>query len=194
MSLRFTVLASGSSGNASLIEADGFGLLIDAGLGPRQLASRLAAVGSSWSAVHAVLLTHTHTDHWKDRTLAQLCRRRIPFYCHPDSHGELQTYSPGFMDLASEGLVRPFESGDDFVVAQGLRCRALPLRHDSGAHSASESKGRATCSAERRRLVTSPTSAVGTRLLPITSRMWICWPWSSITTWRWNWPADGRRA
>lgn len=133
MSLRFTVLASGSSGNASLIEADGFGLLIDAGLGPRQLASRLAAVGSSWSAVQAVLLTHTHSDHWKDRTLAQLCRRRILFYCHPDSHCELQTYSPAFMDLASEGLVRPFESGEDFVVAQGLRCRALPLRHDSGA-------------------------------------------------------------
>jgi phosphoribosyl 1,2-cyclic phosphodiesterase len=133
MSLRFTVLASGSSGNASLVEADGFGLLIDAGLGPRQLAARLAAAGSSWSAVQAVLLTHTHSDHWKDRTLAHLCRRRIPLYCHADSHSDLQTYSPAFLELTAEGLVRPFESGEEFVVAQGLRCRPLPLRHDSGA-------------------------------------------------------------
>jgi phosphoribosyl 1,2-cyclic phosphodiesterase len=133
MSLRFTVLASGSSGNASLVEADGFGLLIDAGLGPRQLADRLAAAGSSWSAVQAVLLTHTHSDHWKDRTLAHLCRRRIPLYCHADSHSDLQTYSPAFLELTAEGLVRPFESGEEFVVAQGLRCRPLPLRHDSGA-------------------------------------------------------------
>src|SRR5262245_25334810 len=50
MALRFTVLASGSAGNASLVESDGFGLLLDAGLGPRQLAARLAAAGSSWQA------------------------------------------------------------------------------------------------------------------------------------------------
>ena len=55
MGLRFTVLASGSAGNASLIETGGFGLLLDAGLGPRQLATRLAAVGASWQDVHAVI-------------------------------------------------------------------------------------------------------------------------------------------
>ena len=86
MSLRFTVLASGSAGNASLVEAGGVGLLIDAGLGPRQLATRLAAVGASWSAVHAVVLTHAHSDHWKDRTLAHLHRHGVPLYCHPATH------------------------------------------------------------------------------------------------------------
>src|SRR5262249_360813 len=49
MAFRFSILASGSSGNAAFLESDGFGLLIDAGLGPRQLASRLAAVGASWA-------------------------------------------------------------------------------------------------------------------------------------------------
>ena len=43
MPLQFTVLASGSAGNASLLEMDGFGVLIDAGLGPRQLSQPLAA-------------------------------------------------------------------------------------------------------------------------------------------------------
>jgi phosphoribosyl 1,2-cyclic phosphodiesterase len=133
MSLRFTVLASGSSGNASLVEADGFGLLIDVGLGPRQLAARLVSAGSSWSAVQAVLLTHTHSDHWKERTLAHLCRHRIPLYCHADCHADLRTFSPAFQELAAQGLVRSFEAGEEFVAAQGLRCRPLSLRHDSGA-------------------------------------------------------------
>jgi len=132
MSLRFTVLASGSSGNASLVEADGFGVLIDAGLGPRQLAQRLTTVGASWSAVHAVLLTHGHSDHWKDSILAHLLRRRIPLYCHPDCHSILGTYSPAFPALVAAGLVRPFAPWTEFNLVGGLCCRPLPLRHDGG--------------------------------------------------------------
>ena len=94
MSLRFTVLASGSGGNASLVESDGLGVLIDAGLGPRQLAQRLTSAGASWARVHAVLLTHAHSDHWKGRTFAHLLRRRIPLYCHPNTHPILGAYSP----------------------------------------------------------------------------------------------------
>jgi phosphoribosyl 1,2-cyclic phosphodiesterase len=133
MGLRFTVLASGSGGNASLIEADGFGVLLDAGLGPRQLASRLADAGSSWAAVHAVLLTHTHSDHWKDRTLAHLCRCRIPLYCHPGHHAALHTYAPSFPALLETGLVQPFAPGEELALAPQLRCWPLPLSHDGGA-------------------------------------------------------------
>jgi phosphoribosyl 1,2-cyclic phosphodiesterase len=133
MAMRFTVLASGSAGNASLLEAGGFGLLLDAGLGPRQLASRFAAAGLSWNAVHALLLTHTHSDHWNDRTFAQLRRRDVPLYCHPGHHDVLQAYSPGFSALRTANLVRSFDAGEDIQLAPGLRCRPLPLRHDGGA-------------------------------------------------------------
>jgi phosphoribosyl 1,2-cyclic phosphodiesterase len=133
MALRFTVLASGSAGNACLVEADGFGVLLDAGLGPRQLAARLAAIGRSWSDVRAVLLTHTHSDHWKDRTLAHLSRRGTPLYCHPEHHLVLLTYSPGFAELRDAGLVRSFEPHDELELAPGLRCRPFPVRHDGGA-------------------------------------------------------------
>ena len=44
--LHFTVLASGSAGNASLVESEGFALLLDVGLGPRQLANRMRAIGA----------------------------------------------------------------------------------------------------------------------------------------------------
>src|SRR5215471_11676617 len=82
MALRVTVLASGSSGNATFVEANESGLLLDIGLGPRDLAGRMEQIGVSWDDVRAVLLTHTHTDHWNERTLTHLCRRQIPLYCH----------------------------------------------------------------------------------------------------------------
>ena len=45
MSLRFRVLGSGSTGNATLVEAGETRILIDAGLGPRSLAERLQDAG-----------------------------------------------------------------------------------------------------------------------------------------------------
>jgi ribonuclease BN (tRNA processing enzyme) len=133
MTFRFTVLASGSAGNASLLARDGFGLLLDAGLGPRLLAARLKTVGLSWDAVQAVVLTHTHSDHWKDLTLAHLSRRRIPLYCHDEHHGSLLAYGSAFAPLRAAGLVRRYEADAEVELAPGLRCRAFPLAHDGGA-------------------------------------------------------------
>jgi phosphoribosyl 1,2-cyclic phosphodiesterase len=130
MSLRFSVLASGSSGNASFLEVDGFGVLIDAGLGPRLLTSRLAAVGASWQRVHAVLLTHTHSDHWKDRTFAHLRRLRIPLYCHPQHHADLLNYSASFPALKMANLLRDYTLHEEVQLGPGVRCRPVPLRHD----------------------------------------------------------------
>lgn len=131
--MRFTVLASGSSGNASLVQSAGFGVLIDVGLGPRQIGSRLTQAGLSWSAVQAVLLTHTHSDHWKETTLLHLHRYKIPLWCHAGHHTVLRTYSDGFLALHTAGLVRSFGANEDFELSPNLRCRALPVRHDGGA-------------------------------------------------------------
>jgi len=133
MALRFTVLASGSAGNASLVETDGFGVLLDAGLGPRVLAARLAAVGASWQSIHAAILTHTHTDHWNERTFAHLHRRGVPVYCHPEHHDALEPYSATFGALCAAGLVNPSEENVDLTLTPGLVCRPLPLRHDGVA-------------------------------------------------------------
>lgn len=67
--LRFTSLGSGSSGNATLIEAQGQDgerptrLLVDCGLPPRPLALRLAARGLQVTDIDAVFVTHEHSDH-----------------------------------------------------------------------------------------------------------------------------------
>jgi phosphoribosyl 1,2-cyclic phosphodiesterase len=133
MPLRFTVLASGSAGNASLIETSRFGVLLDAGLGPRVLASRLAAVGAAWTSIHAAILTHTHSDHWNERTFAQLFRRRIPVYCHPEQAEMLRSCSPSFCDLDDANLVHAYKAHANLIMTPGLVCRPLPLRHDGGA-------------------------------------------------------------
>jgi phosphoribosyl 1,2-cyclic phosphodiesterase len=133
MALRFTMLASGSRGNACLIQVHGFGVLLDAGLGPRQLADRLREAGHSWASVHAMLLTHTHSDHWNDRTLSWLHRRELPLYCHPNHHNVLRRYSPSFGKMDALGLVRPFAAEQELRLAPGLRCYPLAVRHDSGA-------------------------------------------------------------
>jgi phosphoribosyl 1,2-cyclic phosphodiesterase len=130
MALRFTVLASGSSGNASLLRTGRHGLLLDIGLGPRLLAKRLAAVGSSWAHVHAALLTHTHSDHWNDRTLAYLRRLRIPLFCHRKHHAELQKYGQEFAEMQSDNLVRDYQTDRDVEPIAGVRCLPIALRHD----------------------------------------------------------------
>lgn len=61
--MRAVSLASGSSGNALLVQAGRTTVLVDAGLGPRILASRLKEARVAATDISAVLLTHEHSDH-----------------------------------------------------------------------------------------------------------------------------------
>ena len=63
MSLRFRVLGSGSTGNATLVEAGETRILIDAGLGPRSLAERLQDAGVDPASLAAIFVSHEHSDH-----------------------------------------------------------------------------------------------------------------------------------
>lgn len=65
MPLRFRVLGSGSTGNATLVESGETRVLIDAGLGPRELAERLDCVGVDPASLQAIYLSHEHGDHSK---------------------------------------------------------------------------------------------------------------------------------
>src|SRR5947209_5798771 len=132
MPATFTVLASGSTGNASLLQCDGFGVLLDFGIGPRLLSGRLGLCGRSWKQVHAALLTHTHGDHWRETTLVQLARRGIPLYCHPEHANSLGEASESFSALRAVGLVRNYEESEVVELSPSLRCRPLPVKHDSG--------------------------------------------------------------
>lgn len=133
MPARWAVLASGSGGNASLLELDGAGLLVDIGLGPRQLDGRLQDVGFGWDRIRGVVLTHTHTDHWSARSLARLAELRVPFFCHAEHRRPLGRECPEFQGLQFAGLVKTYSPGRTFEPVPGARCRALALKHDGGA-------------------------------------------------------------
>ncbi len=130
--MRFTVLASGSAGNASLIEASGFGILLDAGLGPRQIASRLRAVGSSCEHIRAVVLTHVHRDHWNENTFCWMERKRLVLHCHPSHAAYLAEMSLNFSVLERSGLVRSYQGNQQISLTSTLSCTPFALRHDSG--------------------------------------------------------------
>ena len=57
------VLASGSKGNAAVVEGPAGSVLIDDGIARRTLLARASKLGVNMGDVRAVLLTHEHTDH-----------------------------------------------------------------------------------------------------------------------------------
>jgi phosphoribosyl 1,2-cyclic phosphodiesterase len=61
--MRFTVLGSGSTGNAVLISTETTNVLVDAGMSAREILRRLALVGVSCESLDGILLTHEHGDH-----------------------------------------------------------------------------------------------------------------------------------
>ena len=81
MSVKFTILGSGSSGNCTYVETAETRLLIDAGFSPRQLRQRLATIGRAPENLSAILLTHEHSDHISG--LPGLADKlQIPIYCN----------------------------------------------------------------------------------------------------------------
>ena len=63
--LKFFCLGSGSSGNCYFLFTDDFGILIDAGIGIRNIKKYFRAYGLSLDQINAVLVTHDHADHIK---------------------------------------------------------------------------------------------------------------------------------
>lgn len=132
MGASFLPLASGSRGNACLLDAGG-GVLIDAGLGTRELARRLNVAGRSWQDIGAVLLTHTHGDHWTESALAHIARLGLPLHCHRTHAEWLAGRSPAFDSLTAAGRVHTYSLSDSFAVGHGVVARALAVSHDSHA-------------------------------------------------------------
>jgi phosphoribosyl 1,2-cyclic phosphodiesterase len=61
--VRFTVLASGSKGNATVLSGGRTRILVDAGVSCRELFRRMGSVGEDPETLDAILVTHEHSDH-----------------------------------------------------------------------------------------------------------------------------------
>ena len=89
ISFRVSILASGSTGNSTLLETEHTTLLIDAGLGRKEMQRRFEALGrTSPDRVDAILVTHEHTDH--SSGLPQMAREwKCPAYLTEPTYFEI---------------------------------------------------------------------------------------------------------
>lgn len=120
--MRMCLLASGSNGNACLVEAGPQRLLIDVGIGPRVLAARLRPLGLSPTDLTDVWLTHEHSDHV--RGLAPLLGR----------HPGLRVHATGGTRAALPSTVARHVrrvSADREFMAGALRGRPFAVSHDA---------------------------------------------------------------
>ncbi len=83
--VRFTVLASGSKGNSTVISGGRTRILVDAGLSCRELFRRMKLAGEDPAALDAIVITHEHQDHVNG--LAVTARKLgIPVYFTEATH------------------------------------------------------------------------------------------------------------
>ena len=114
------VLASGSKGNASVVEGPSGSVLIDDGLSRRELMRRADELGVDMDRIECVVVTHEHSDHVSG--LSVFCNKY---------DGRLVA-TAGTAGGRKYLAALPFElvgSSDEFE-AGGMRIRTFPTSHD----------------------------------------------------------------
>jgi phosphoribosyl 1,2-cyclic phosphodiesterase len=121
--LQFSLLGSGSSGNAILVRSRRTAILIDNGLSFKQLSQRAALVGVVPEEIDAIVVTHEHGDHVQG--IGVLARKvPIPIFMTPGTQANLPA------SLGSLAGVQLFESGDRLGVGD-LDILSFSVSHDA---------------------------------------------------------------
>jgi phosphoribosyl 1,2-cyclic phosphodiesterase len=126
--LRVSILASGSSGNLTLLETECTRILVDAGLGKRETLARLAAVGREFDHLDGILITHEHADHCNG--LPQVLGLwKAPLYVTEPTMGALQRVLP---DTFRKRLQRAesIQAGQRFTIGD-IEVHAFAIPHDA---------------------------------------------------------------
>jgi phosphoribosyl 1,2-cyclic phosphodiesterase len=122
--VKFCVLASGSSGNAALLATENTRILVDAGLTMKDLRRRLAAIGEDLSRIHAILITHEHSDHVAG--LPVLAR-------NPDVRAAIyltRLAEPAIDWGESVPRLEPFQAGANFQIGD-IEVQSFSVPHDA---------------------------------------------------------------
>jgi phosphoribosyl 1,2-cyclic phosphodiesterase len=126
--LRVSILASGSTGNATLLESERTRLLVDAGLGKKETLRRLALLGISVDRVDAVLVSHEHTDHCSG--VPQMARTwRAPVYLTESTHHAIRSLLPGNAAKKME-RIEHIQPGQRFTIGD-IEVSAFAIPHDA---------------------------------------------------------------
>ena len=128
ISLRVSILASGSSGNCTLLEAEHTRLLVDAGLGKRETLARLAASENKLNRLDGILISHEHADHCNG--LPQVLGMwRAPVYLTEPTHCEVRRLLPGTLGKRMD-RVEMISAGQRFLVGD-IEVSAFAIPHDA---------------------------------------------------------------
>lgn len=134
--LRLHVLASGSHGNASIVEdaETGRALLIDCGISKKAFLQRCSETGFDPLRIEEVLVTHEHTDHTKG--LGVVLRGLAKMGAHPQVFADPSVVraSRDIADaLASlDAQARPFDDSSELTLA-GIDVFPFLTSHDAVA-------------------------------------------------------------
>nr|WP_263324012.1 MBL fold metallo-hydrolase [Neobacillus sp. Marseille-Q6967] len=84
MTLRYSILASGSTGNALYVESDDHSFLVDAGFSGKQMEALFQQIDRDISKLSGIFVTHEHSDHIKG--IGVLARKyRLPVYANENT-------------------------------------------------------------------------------------------------------------
>jgi phosphoribosyl 1,2-cyclic phosphodiesterase len=129
IAFRISILASGSTGNCTLLETERTTLLIDAGLGRKEMLRRFEALGRNKpERVDAILITHEHSDH--SGAVAQLARLwHCPAYLTEPTHREiLKMYPDGPVEKMER--VEHIRAGERFEIGD-IEINPFAIPHDA---------------------------------------------------------------
>jgi len=126
--LRVSILASGSSGNITLLETERTRLLVDCGLGKRETLARLAAVEKDIDQIDGILITHEHTDHCNGLP-QMLGMYKAPLYVTEPTFDALKRVLPERLEKRLRG-VETIQPGQHFTVGD-IDVHAFAIPHDA---------------------------------------------------------------
>src|SRR5947209_11466426 len=153
--VRFTVLASGSKGNSTVVTGGHTRILVDAGLSCRELFRRMRLAGEAPETLDAVIITHEHMDHIGG--LAVTARKLgIPVYFTEATHRawmrwitprRQMTYAQWIEQCRKQAAERQAEAAaqsdlcecEDAEGDTATNTAAIPQRHAASAAEAGDS-------------------------------------------------------
>jgi phosphoribosyl 1,2-cyclic phosphodiesterase len=126
--LRVSILASGSSGNITLLETERTRILVDAGLGKRETLARLAAVERTIDHLDGILITHEHSDHCSGLP-QMLALWKAPLYVTEPTMDALHRCLPETFPKRIRG-VESISPGQRFAIGD-IDVHAFAIPHDA---------------------------------------------------------------
>ncbi|WP_336787761.1 MBL fold metallo-hydrolase [Paenibacillus sp. MMO-177] len=125
MGLTFTVLGSGSTGNATIVSNGDKMVLVDAGLSMKKIEELMREQGVSGHQLSALFVTHEHSDHIKG--LGAFARKyELPIFANEGTWGGMERHV---------GTIEPekrviMETGESLRIGTMEIC-SYPISHDA---------------------------------------------------------------